>query len=315
MKESILSNEILEEFFIEADELIVEAEESLLAIDKDDNNFSDAYNSVFRCLHTLKGAAGMFELLDLQAFVHQVEDKFTEYKDKDSIPSAEVDLFLSWIDLVKAYLAKQPVNFPDLASTGSQKNEEESEKPDLKLVEDNNCLGIVAIVDDEEAVLETLMMIVEDLGYHVLSYKCPEHLIKDFNQNKEKFEMVLSDYNMPEMNGVELTKRLKVVCPETPVVLISGYLTEEVIKDAVSVGVYDFVDKPFVEGRVGALVKNAVERRRSLRLVNESIGYILQQFSELDEYLEKQGRNQVRNSLQRGIRRIMKQQDKLKKVS
>lgn len=106
----VFSNEEMEEFKAEALDLLDVAEKSLLALDSG-ADFRPAFDAIFRGFHNLKGAAGMMELLKLQAHTHELENILMQFKEDTTIPKAHVNLFLRGIDAARALLDNQDVSF------------------------------------------------------------------------------------------------------------------------------------------------------------------------------------------------------------
>ena len=112
------SKEDLEEFKIEANEILEIAEKSLFKIESG-VDFKGAFDSVFRALHNLKGAAGMMELTALQNHVHEIETLFMKFKGATAIPKSHVDFFLKGIDGVRILLNGGEISF-DYTPPGSE---------------------------------------------------------------------------------------------------------------------------------------------------------------------------------------------------
>lgn len=107
---SSFSQEEIDEFKVEAQELMDIAEKSLLALDNG-GDFKTCFDSIFRSFHNLKGGAGMMELLDLQAHTHELETIFMGFKEKTSIPKNYINLFLRGIDAARTILNGEKVSF------------------------------------------------------------------------------------------------------------------------------------------------------------------------------------------------------------
>lgn len=107
---SSFSEEEIEEFKVEALELLDGAEKSLLSLD-DGGDFRTCFDTTFRGLHNLKGAAGMMELDRLQAHTHELESIFMKFKSADSIPKHYISFFLRGIDAAKVILDGDEVQF------------------------------------------------------------------------------------------------------------------------------------------------------------------------------------------------------------
>lgn len=130
---SAFTDEEIEEFKFEAIELLDNAEEALLKISKG-GDFRIGYETIFRCFHNLKGAAGMMELLDLQKHTHEVETIFTEYKDKVEMPGEVVDFFLRSIDGARSILNGQKIKFDYSISTYEPSAQIEAKKVEVKKI-------------------------------------------------------------------------------------------------------------------------------------------------------------------------------------
>lgn len=104
------SDQEIEEFKTEARELLDVAESSLLALDKG-SDFKQTYDATFRSFHNLKGAAGMMEMLPLQAHTHELENVLMPFKDQPSMGKNYVSYFLSGIDAARVLLDGGKIKF------------------------------------------------------------------------------------------------------------------------------------------------------------------------------------------------------------
>lgn len=104
------SDQEIEEFKTEAFELLEIAEKNLLALDEG-AEYRPAFDSIFRCLHNLKGASGMMDMLGVQAHTHSLETILMSFKDANSLPKEHIDLFLRGIDAAKILLNGQTIEF------------------------------------------------------------------------------------------------------------------------------------------------------------------------------------------------------------
>jgi HPt (histidine-containing phosphotransfer) domain-containing protein len=105
-----MDNPLLEEFSLEAAELLDESEDALLELDKGKDP-QECYNLVFRCFHSLKGSAGMMGLDEMQKHMHLIEDRFQSYSDKLPELASTVDYFLMGIDVAREIMKGNKVEF------------------------------------------------------------------------------------------------------------------------------------------------------------------------------------------------------------
>ena len=101
----INNEELLKDFFSEAEQQVENLESNILVIENDPSNH-EAIDEIFRAAHTLKGGSATVEMTELSTFTHAVEDVLDELR-SDAIPVTEdvVDVLLSSIDVIKAMLA------------------------------------------------------------------------------------------------------------------------------------------------------------------------------------------------------------------
>jgi two-component system nitrogen regulation response regulator NtrX len=118
----------------------------------------------------------------------------------------------------------------------------------------------VLVVDDEEAVRSSLRMIFEYEGYEVLLAANGPAGLRMAEQ--EAPDLVFLDIKMPQMDGLEVLKRLKGQEPAPPVVVLSGHGTVKTAVEAVKLGAYDFIEKPPDSERLLIVARNALGQRR-----------------------------------------------------
>lgn len=88
----------------------------------------------------------------------------------------------------------------------------------------NSSKGIekILVVDDEQVIIDTYSSILEVLGYSTVLYSKPLDAVKDMKDLD--FDLLITDYNMPDMNGLELAQYVKSVKPAIPVIICSGLI-------------------------------------------------------------------------------------------
>jgi DNA-binding NtrC family response regulator len=127
----------------------------------------------------------------------------------------------------------------------------------------------VIIVDDDPDVLSMLERLLKKLEYNPYVAKNGEEAIQIIDRNK--IDVVVSDLVMPEMDGMELLKRVKSRKGDIPFVMITGHPTIETAVEAIKKGAYDYITKPFQVEEVQIKIDRALEKRglrRSLRWAN-----------------------------------------------
>jgi len=126
----------------------------------------------------------------------------------------------------------------------------------------------ILVVDDEESIREFLNIMLRKEGYDVT---CVEDGQKATEMLKKKsFEMVISDLQMPHVTGLELLKFTKENYPDTLFMLITAFGTTETAVEAMKMGAYDYITKPFKLDEVRINISNAL-RSKTLETENRTL--------------------------------------------
>ncbi len=135
-----------------------------------------------------------------------------------------------------------------------------TEAKSLKRAEVPNPKAKILCIDDEEIILDSFRKILVLDGYSVDTVQSGSEalgLIKNHH-----YDFVFTDLKMPEMDGVEVTKKVKYLRPDIDVVIITGYATVETAVETMKDGAMDYVQKPFTEDELLAFVKKILIKRQ-----------------------------------------------------
>lgn len=141
---------------------------------------------------------------------------------------------------------------------------------------DNHNRPAILIVDDEEMVTTSLRNLFKlKTNYRTLVYSSPEQALAEAPQHP--VDVVITDYLMPGMDGIAFLTQFKAVQPQAIRILLTGYADKEnAIKAINTVGLYQYVEKPWDNDNLLMIVKNGVDKRALLRKLEQKI-------AELDE--------------------------------
>jgi DNA-binding NtrC family response regulator len=131
----------------------------------------------------------------------------------------------------------------------------------------------ILIVDDEPFNLDLLEQELADRGYSVERAGDGAEALGKFESFQP--DLILLDFQMPGMNGIDVLKEIRKRGNETPVVMITAYGTIERAVEAMKEGAYDFVPKPFEPDHLILVVHKALERqnlRREVEILSEELG-------------------------------------------
>jgi DNA-binding NtrC family response regulator len=102
----------------------------------------------------------------------------------------------------------------------------------------------ILVVDDDLVVLQSCKKILESSGKTVTLTETVKEALKVIDQ-KASIDLVLVDIKMPEEDGLSLIEKLREKGIDIPILVMSGYPTEETIDTSLSTGAHDFIAKPF----------------------------------------------------------------------
>ena len=119
----------------------------------------------------------------------------------------------------------------------------------------------VLVVDDEPGIREFLRIMLEREGYEVSCVANGREAINLFK--KRRYDVVIADIRMPKVNGFEVLTRIKEICPETNVIMITAYASFESAVESMKEGAYDYITKPFDIDEIKVTVKNAMQKKVS----------------------------------------------------
>ncbi len=113
----------------------------------------------------------------------------------------------------------------------------------------------IMIIDDERIVGKRLKPAIEKTGSTVEIFTDGETALNRFQE--QPFDIVVTDIRMDEMDGIEVLERVLALSPRTKVIIITGYATVEVAREALSKGAFDFIAKPFKPGDLRVIINRA----------------------------------------------------------
>jgi DNA-binding NtrC family response regulator len=111
------------------------------------------------------------------------------------------------------------------------------------------------LLDDEPIVGKRLVPALAKIGVETESFTDPEAALQQIAQ--KDFDIVVTDFRMDKMDGLEVLKRVLQKNPRTKVIIITGYATLEIARQALAIGAFDFIAKPFKPNDLRNIVAKA----------------------------------------------------------
>ncbi len=116
-------------------------------------------------------------------------------------------------------------------------------------------------MDDEEALVYAIQKILERLGYQVTARTSSLEALETFHARPWEFDLIITDMTMPNMTGVELSKKIKQVRSDMPMVLCTGFSEMIDERKAKALGFRAFVMKPIVRQDIAQTIRKVLDRK------------------------------------------------------
>lgn len=307
-----LSKEDIEDFLTEAKELLDQAENCLLKIDKE-QNLENNYNEVFRAFHSIKGAAGMMGMEPLQGHLHTLETHFQSCKIQKNLSKEQVNFFLNGIDCSRKIIEGENVVFSLTFQNAQSLAPIKAEDVVKKEVGTDSSQPFFVLIDDEQDILDIVSDFLTDQNFSVKSFTSPIEAIR-FIKDNANVDVVMTDMNMPKMNGMSVLKEVSNLERDLPVIFLSGFLTKEMLIEAISFGVFATLEKPYNQSAILTVCMNAAKKARLSKLLTRSINFMMYQITDLQDYLEKTNKTEIKKYIEEEMQSILKMRRELKKT-
>lgn len=139
----------------------------------------------------------------------------------------------------------------------------------------------IVIVDDEDMVLTSLNSFLSlETDYDVKTFVSVKKALEYVKTGR--VDLVISDYLMPEMDGISFLAKVREVKPEVPRIILTGYADKEnAIKAINTVGLFQYIEKPWNNDDLLIILRNGLEKQKLLTRLNEKIKEINKAYEEL----------------------------------
>lgn len=133
---------------------------------------------------------------------------------------------------------------------------------------DTNVKGKILVVEDENDVRTALIDVVQSFGYEVVPAVDGEKALYRLRTG-ETFHVILSDIRMPKMDGLKLFEGVRSLGLETPFIFLTACDDKERMAQAMRLGAFDYIDKPFKANDLESVLELAMEIGFRLQKINE----------------------------------------------
>lgn len=158
----------------------------------------------------------------------------------------------------------------------------------------------ILLIDDEDAGREALILLLKGAGHYIKGSASGSDA---FNLlARERFDIIISDLFLPDINGIDILKKVKEDSPLTEVILITGHASAETAVRAMKEGAYDYITKPLNFDELKIIIAKAVEKHE---LLTENV-YLKKQLRDKFEFANIIGSSPAMQSVFALMKRIVK---------
>ncbi len=145
-----------------------------------------------------------------------------------------------------------------------------------------NSVERVLILDDEEMVLTSLRSFLElDNDYVIVNFSSPTEAIEYTMKNK--INLVVSDYLMPEMDGISFLAKVKEIDPNATRIILTGYADKEnAIKAINEVSLFQYIEKPWDNDNLKLVIRNGIDKQKLLNELASKVVEIKKAYGDLE---------------------------------
>ncbi len=120
----------------------------------------------------------------------------------------------------------------------------------------------ILLIDDEEQIVSMEQQMLENLGYQVTARTDSEEALREFSQQPQNFDLVITDMTMPHMTGDQLAQKLLNIKPGIPVILCTGFNEDITEEKALAMGIQKFVMKPVIKNDLATTIRTVLDQNR-----------------------------------------------------
>ncbi|MFP4458346.1 MAG: sigma-54-dependent transcriptional regulator [Candidatus Zixiibacteriota bacterium] len=161
--------------------------------------------------------------------------------------------------------------------------------------------GKILIVDDEKSMGEMLSIMLSRQNYEVSTRQSAEKALEAIQQ--QDFDLIITDIRMPDMDGLELIEQIRKDLPDIPIIVITAYTSLTSAVEALRLGAFDYIAKPFQKDIMSAAVRRAMENSR-LKRDNRKLRKTLESKSNEDPLDDFVGSSPRVQALKKYVRKI-----------
>jgi DNA-binding response OmpR family regulator len=129
----------------------------------------------------------------------------------------------------------------------------------------------ILVMEDEASVAQGLQLVLSEAGYNVDVAMTGGSALDTFN--KEAFDLLVADLRLPDIDGMEVVRQVKENKPETEVIVITGYSSVDSAVEAMKLGAFEYLPKPFTDEQFKEVVEGALKEKKAVPLEKPAVDF------------------------------------------
>jgi signal transduction histidine kinase/CheY-like chemotaxis protein len=122
----------------------------------------------------------------------------------------------------------------------------------------SSAAGSICLVDDEPEIVRSHTIMLENMGFHVEGFTKPQSVIETLYDDPFRYDLIITDFNMPEMNGIELANKIREINKDQKLILITGYNDLISMADIDLAGFSSVISKPFSQSTLFERISSSI---------------------------------------------------------
>jgi PAS domain S-box-containing protein len=119
---------------------------------------------------------------------------------------------------------------------------------------------LILLVDDEEMIVNSTRQILERLGFDVIAKTNSTEALETFQEEPEKFDLVITDQVMPNLTGTQLSEKLLAIRPDIPIILCSVFPEDVCPEELKRIGIKEFIAKPISMQKINKTIRKVLDK-------------------------------------------------------
>ena len=136
---------------------------------------------------------------------------------------------------------------------------------DVRIANAEGTRELILIVDDEDFVTLLAQRVLTDEGYRVVTARDGFQALDIYKKLQKEIGLIILDFTMPIMDGAEVFSELRMINPQVPVVLSSGFTEQDKLKWMLSKGLRGFIPKPYSQQKLLSQIRSTLDAMKGER--------------------------------------------------